>query len=289
MTSAAATTSRPSGASERAVHGHVTIGWLYPAALSTYGDRGNVLALAQRASWRGLEPRVVKINQYDPMPETLDIIFIGGGQDKAQAQVAQTLIDTHGPPLRDRIGGGAALLAICGGYQLLCHEYVTLSGDGIPGLGIFDAVTRASDVRLVGDVRVQTRWGEVVGFENHSGRTYLGAGAEPMGWVAPGQGNNGEDSTEGIVAGRAVGSYLHGALLPRNPELTDWLLLEGLRRREPTIELEPLSSDWERATHEPFHHVHPGKGQSSRRTQAAQRRTAAPIATPPRRPERTLA
>ncbi|MDX6307045.1 MAG: hypothetical protein QOI06_91 [Nocardioidaceae bacterium] len=261
--------------------GHVTIGWLYPAALSTYGDRGNVLALAQRARWRGLEPRVVKIDQYDPMPETLDIMFIGGGQDKAQAQVAHTLTDTHGPALRDRIDGGAALLAICGGYQLLCHEYVTLGGESIPGLGIFDAVTRASRVRLVGDLSVRTRWGEVVGFENHSGRTYLGAGVEPMGWVATGQGNNGEDETEGVVCGRAVGSYLHGALLPRNPELTDWLLLEGLRRRQPTIELEPLTNDWERATHEPFHHVHPARRQSPHRSQAAQRRAAAQTSTRP--------
>lgn len=238
--------------SDRAGPRHVTIGWLYPDALRTYGDRGNVLALAKRAEWRGLEARVVRIERQVPIPADVDVLFLGGGQDRAQARVARSLIHSHGSLIRARLGEGVSLLAICGGYQLLCHEYVTLTGERIPGVGIFDATTRASRGRLTGDVRMSTRWGTVAGFENHAGRTYLGAGAEPLGRVEHGHGNNGEDGTEGVVCGRAIGSYLHGPLLPRNPELTDWLLLEGLRRRAPGAELDELPNDWEQATHLPF-------------------------------------
>ncbi len=232
----------------------VTVGWLYPAALSTYGDRGNVQALVQRAKWRGLEARILPIDPASVIPSDIDIYFIGGGQDRAQAQVAETLMGIHGQVLRTRLAEGASLLAVCGGYQLLCHEYVTLHGKRIPGVGVFDAVTHSSRDRLVGNVRASTRWGRVVGFENHSGRTWLGAGTEPLGRVDAGHGNNGEDGTEGVISGRAIGSYLHGALLPRNPAITDWLLQEGLRRRYPTSELKALPDDWELATHEPFAH-----------------------------------
>jgi len=232
----------------------VTVGWLYPSALSTYGDRGNVQALVQRARWRGLKARVVHIEPASVIPEDIDIYFIGGGQDRAQAQVAETLVGTHGSVLRARLAEGASLLAICGGFQLLCHEYVTVRGERIAGVGVFDAVTHGSRDRLVGNVCANTRWGQVVGFENHSGRTWLGSGTEPLGRVDVGHGNNGEDGTEGVTSGRAIGSYLHGALLPRNPAITDWLLQGGLRRRDPTSELTRLPDHWERATHQPFAH-----------------------------------
>lgn len=226
----------------------VTIGWLYPEALSTYGDRGNVLTLVKRAEWRGIKARVARIGRGDPIPANVDILFIGGGQDRAQSQVARTLAREHGDALRGRLSEGCSLLAVCGGYQLLGHEYLTLSGECVLGIGVFDVVTRASDHRLVGEVRIRTRWGSVEGFENHSGRTYLGSGAEPLGRVEIGGGNNGVDGTEGVVSGRAVGTYLHGPVLPRNPELADWLLLEGLRRRDPTACLDALPGDWEHAT-----------------------------------------
>lgn len=230
----------------------VTIGWLYPAALSTYGDRGNVLALSQRARWRSIEPTVIRIDPNDPMPRDVDVLVVGGGQDKAQTQLAERLVRVHGGPIRERLSEGVALLAICAGYQLLCHEFVTVQGKRVRGVGVFDAMTRAFPGRLVGDVRVSTRWGEVVGFENHSGRTYLGASAEPMGRVLSGHGNNGEDRTEGVICGRAVGSYLHGPLLPRNAALTDWLLLAALQRRYPRTALEPLPDRLEQATHAHF-------------------------------------
>ncbi len=227
----------------------VTIGWLYPAEMSTYGDRGNVLALVQRAHWRGIEPRVVRIGRHETAPADIDVFFIGGGQDLAQTAVAQSLLLDNGARIRGQLEEGAALLAICGGYQLLCHEYVTGADDRISGLGIFDAVTIAGRGRLVGNVHLSTRWGEVVGFENHSGRTFPSPGTEPLGRVLSGFGNNGEDGTEGQVAGSAIGSYLHGALLPRNPALTDWLLARGIGRREPGLVMEPLPNDLEIATH----------------------------------------
>lgn len=208
--------------------------------MSTYGDRGNVIALVQRAAWRGLQPVVRRIDVDSDVPDDVDVFFIGGGQDSAQAQVAGALNRRHRSRLLAGVEAGASLLAICGGYQLLGHEFVTVDGQVIPGMGLFDVVTYAAAGRLVGNVRLSTRWGEVVGFENHSGRTYLGADAEPFGIVELGHGNNDVDSTEGVVRCRAIGSYLHGALLPRNPELADWLLVEGLRRRNPHAELEPI-------------------------------------------------
>lgn len=234
----------------------ITIGWLYPTALSTYGDRGNILALTQRARWRGFDVRVVRIERRDDIPCGVDIFFIGGGQDRAQIQVSSTLNRLHGSGLRDQLAGGAALLAVCGGYQLLCHEYVTLKNERIAGLGIFDAVTKAGRERLVGNVGLRTRWGHVAGFENHSGRTYLGATAEPLGSVESGHGNNGQDRTEGAVCGNAIGSYLHGALLPRNPAVADWLLLQGIRRTQQLCDLAPLPDAWELATHGKPQHPH---------------------------------
>jgi CobQ-like glutamine amidotransferase family enzyme len=227
----------------------VTIGWLYPDSLSTYGDRGNVLALVQRSRWRGLEASVLRIGEGDDMPERVDVFFVGGGQDKAQSRVAADLVRRQGARLRELVGGGRALLAICGGYQLLCHEYVTQLGSSIPGVGIFDAVTIAGNGRLIGNVELTTSWGRVFGFENHSGRTYPAGGTMAMGRVVSGYGNNGEDATEGLIAGNALGSYLHGALLPRNPAITDWLLTQAIARRSPGFELDPLPNDVEFSTH----------------------------------------
>ena len=220
--------------------GRVCLGWLYPSSLSTYGDRGNVIALVQRAAWRGLEPRVVRIEADSDIPDDVDIFFIGGGQDSAQAHVSAALTGRHRTGLLAGLDGGASLLAICGGYQLLGHEFVTAEGRVLPGMGVFDVVTQGAPDRLVGNVRLATRFGPVVGFENHSGRTYLGAEAEPLGTVEHGHGNNGADGTEGVIRGRAIGSYLHGPVLPRNPSLADWLLIQGIRRREPHAELQPL-------------------------------------------------
>ena len=208
----------------------LTIAWMYPDSLSTYGDRGNVLVLTQRARWRGYRVDVVPVSARDPLPKGTDIVVVGGGQDNAQSSAGKSLRDVHGQAILDALDDGAALLAVCAGLQLLGREYRTASGERIDGIGLFDLETVASGERLVGDVRLETRWGPVFGFENHSGRTYLGDGVTPFGTVVDGHGNNGRDRTEGVVVGRAIGTYLHGPLLPGNPAVADWLLAQAVSR-----------------------------------------------------------
>jgi CobQ-like glutamine amidotransferase family enzyme len=229
----------------------VTIAWLYGARMNIYGDRGNVIALAQRARWRGIEPEVIEIGIGDPIPDGVDIFFFGGGQDDEQIAVSRDLAGTKGETLKAAVDGGAALLAVCGGYQLLGHEYRPYDAEPLPGIGLFDATSEAGPERFIGNVVVETDdWGPLVGFENHSGLTWLGAGAEPLGRVRIGRGNNGTDGTEGARYRNAVGCYLHGALLPKNPNLADWLLRAGLQRRHQSgVILTTLGDVTERDAH----------------------------------------
>lgn len=230
----------------------VKIAWLYGQRMNIYGDRGNVIALAQRARWRGLEPELVEIGLGDPITDDVDIFFFGGGQDDEQIAVSRDLAGAKGEALRAAVDGGAALLAICGGYQLLGHEYRPYNGEPLPGIGLFDVTSEAGPERFIGNVVIDTEeWGTLVGFENHSGLTWLGERAEPMGRVRIGRGNNGEDGTEGARYRNAVGCYLHGALLPKNPNLADWLLQAGLNRRhESGVILTSLGDEVERAAHQ---------------------------------------
>lgn len=212
----------------------LVIAHLYPELLGVYGDRGNVLALARRAAWRGLEVRVIPVGVGEACDlDAVDVVCIGGGEDRQQAAVAADL-GQRAQALRAAVDGGMPLLAICGGYQLLGHWYQPAAGERLTGVGIFDATTGPGPGRLVGNVVVEgTVAGTLVGFENHGGRTVLGATARPLGRVRPGRGggNNGRDGTEGALRGRAVGTYLHGALLPKNPALADFLLEGALVRR----------------------------------------------------------
>jgi lipid II isoglutaminyl synthase (glutamine-hydrolysing) len=226
------------------------IGWLYGTKMNIYGDRGNVLALAQRARWRGIAPEVREIGLREPIPDDVDIFFFGGGQDQEQVAVSRDLRGEKGERLKAAVDDGAALLAVCGGYQLLGHEYRPHAADPLPGIGLFDLVSEAGPERFIGNVVVDSQWGELVGFENHSGLTFLGERATPMGRVRVGRGNNGRDATEGAIYRHAVGCYLHGALLPKNPALTDWLIQAGLRRRYGTFDLAPLDDAVEGAAHE---------------------------------------
>lgn len=230
----------------------VKIAWLYGSRMNIYGDRGNVIALSQRARWRGIEPEVVDIGLGDPIPGDVDIFFFGGGQDQEQIAVSRDLAGAKGQALRDAIDNGAALLAICGGYQLLGHEYRPFNADPLPGIGLFDVESEAGPERFIGNVVIDTEeWGTLVGFENHSGLTWLGQNAVPMGQVRIGRGNNGKDGTEGARYRNAVGCYLHGALLPKNPKLADWLLEAGLRRRhESGVALRSLGDVAELQAHE---------------------------------------
>jgi CobQ-like glutamine amidotransferase family enzyme len=230
----------------------VKIAWLYGSRMNIYGDRGNVIALAQRARWRGIEPEVIDIGIGDSIPDDVDIFFFGGGQDQEQIAVSQDLAGDKGQALRAAIDNGAAMLAICGGYQLLGHEYRPYNAEPLPGIGVFDVVSEAGPERFIGNVVIDTdEWGTLVGFENHSGLTWLGESATPMGRVRVGRGNNGKDGTEGARYRNAVGCYLHGALLPKNPKLADWLLEAGLQRRhESGVALRSLGDAAERQAHE---------------------------------------
>lgn len=204
---------------------------LYPREMNIYGDMGNIITLRKRLEWRGysvaceaLEPgREVDI-------ESADIIFGGGGQDAGQAIVSDDL-QRHAEVLKKMADDGAVMLLICGMYQLFGRAFVLKDGSEISGIGLFDLETCAGDERLVGNVTVQTKYGRLVGFENHSGQTYLGSKLEPLGQVAKGNGNNTQDMGEGAVYKNVFGTYLHGSLLPKNPAFADELITLALARK----------------------------------------------------------
>jgi CobQ-like glutamine amidotransferase family enzyme len=230
---------------------NIVIGHLYPDYLNIYADRGNMAVLERRAVWRGIGFDYRTIGLGDEVnPDEHDLYYVGGGQDREQALVAPDLA-TKGGRLRDAVEGGAAFLAVCGGYQLLGHFYRDRSGAELPGIGLLPHHTVAGERRMIGDVLLECELepGQrrtLAGFENHAGRTYLDEGAEPLGRVVAGFGNNGDDGFEGSRVGSAIGTYLHGPLLPRNPWLADWLIARALARRlgDPP-DLEPLPDDFE--------------------------------------------
>ncbi|MDO8562667.1 MAG: glutamine amidotransferase [Candidatus Limnocylindria bacterium] len=233
------------------------IAHLYPDLMSIYGDRGNVLALERRARWRGIAAEVRACTVGDALdPAWADLYFFGGGQDQGQDLVGADLAGPNGAALRAAIAGGAAVLAVCGGLQLLGHEYVPETGPRIAGLGVLDLTTRAGKTRFVGNLLAERDGARhdggdtLVGFENHSGRTYLGPGAAPLARVLVGHGNNGEDGTEGAVQGAVIGTYCHGSVLPKNPWLADLLLTRALARRHGSVTLAPLDDAEERAAHD---------------------------------------
>ena len=229
-------------------------GHLYPDYLNIYADRGNIAVLERRACWRGIAFDCRGIGIGEPVPDA-DLYYVGGGQDREQALIAADLVE-KGPSLRAAVERGAALLAVCGGYQLLGRSYRDRSGRELPGIGLFPHSTVAGERRMIGDILLECRLDPderrtLAGFENHAGRTFLDEGAEPLGRVVAGFGNNGEDGQEGCRIGRALGTYLHGPLLPRNPWLADWLLREALAHRlgERPM-LSPLPDDLESRAHE---------------------------------------
>ncbi len=215
----------------------LTIAHLYPEQMNIYGDRGNILALRQRACWRSLALRVDPIRPGSPVDWShYDLAFFGGGQDSGQALIAEDFVRRQAEGLRAAIEEGLVLLAICGGYQLLGHYFLTHTGEKLPGIGVLDVHTIGGNRRLIGNIVVDWQEPEqpglrLVGFENHSGRTYLGDGARPLGAVVKGFGNNGEDGTEGAVYRHVHGCYMHGSLLPKNPQFADHLLGLALHRR----------------------------------------------------------
>jgi CobQ-like glutamine amidotransferase family enzyme len=229
---------------------------LYPEQMNIYADRGNMIFLRKRCEWRGIGFSHASSGPgegFDPAEH--DLIYIGGGQDRDQVLVARDMVETKRDALASAVEDDAVLLAVCGGYQLLGHSY-QLGENRIEGLGLADLETvREEGPRLIGNVAIELDLGDgprtVAGFENHGGRTHLGADAQPLGRVVKGHGNNGRDGFEGVRRRNMLGTYLHGPLLPKNAWLADRLIALALARRDGgEAQLEPLDDELEAAAHE---------------------------------------
>ncbi len=229
----------------------IALAHLYPDYLNIYADRGNIAVFDRRAGLRGHRLDVTAVQPGDSVDLSgFDLVYVGGGQDREQALVAPDLAG-RGEDIRRAVESGTALLGVCGGYQLLGRGYRGRDGSWLPGAGLFPLETLAGVRRLIGDVLLEVDLGDgvataVAGFENHAGRTLLDAGATPLGRVLAGHGNDGASGFEGCRVEAAIGTYLHGPLLPRNPALADWLLSRALVHAGGTGELEPLPDELER-------------------------------------------
>lgn len=209
--------------------GTITLVHLYPREMSIYGDRGNTHALASRIRRHGYTAEVVLHDPGDGFRTDAHLLMGGGGQDSGQARVEADL-EAIGPTLKSMATDGVPMLMICGMYQLFGNSFHTVTGEVLPGLGILDVTTKGNAKRMVGPVCVDTEYGRVVGYENHSGSTVLAAGQEAFGTVLSGYGNNGEDRTEGARSHHVIGTYLHGPLLPANPMVSDALIAVAAER-----------------------------------------------------------
>lgn len=199
--------------------------------MNIYGDWGNVLTLQRRAQWHGYEVELIEYNPGDVFPDNIDILIGGGGQDSGQTVIQDDLqkIASH---LNTLAENGTPMLVICGLYQLFGKFFRTKDGITIPGVGIFDSETHGGPERLIGNIVTEsTEFGQIIGYENHSGLTYLGKSAQPLGKVIRGAGNNSQDETEGARVHNVIGSYLHGSLLPKNPRIADWLIEQAATRK----------------------------------------------------------
>jgi lipid II isoglutaminyl synthase (glutamine-hydrolysing) len=224
---------------------------LYARFMNIYGDRGNIITLSRRASWRGCDVITRTLGLGEELdPEWADFYFIGGGQDKQQEVIAEDLRRQSGM-IAKAVSSGAVILSVCGGYQLLGHYYKPHVGDELKGISILDAHTVAGHRRMIGNVTVQMTDGNtLVGFENHSGKTFLGKDLKPLGKAVLGNGNNGDDGMEGAQFGKVYGTYLHGSLLPKNPRFADRLIAEALARRYGNVQLDALADACEERAHQ---------------------------------------
>lgn len=246
----------------------LTIGWLYPKLMSTYGDRGNITVLTKRCEWRGIDVEVLPIDHSTTMPQlqSINLIFGGGSQDREQEIVIRDLKKEKGEIMKDLIENDVPALFVCGSPQLMGKFYEPAIGKKIEGLGIFDMETinpGPQAKRLIGNIVAKVQWENlnnkspatnsqslIVGFENHGGRTRLGKNSLPFAKVVRGYGNNGEDGTEGVVYKNAIGCYFHGPLLPKNPVIADFLIQRALEVKYKTkIELTPFDDELEQKAH----------------------------------------
>jgi CobQ-like glutamine amidotransferase family enzyme len=222
---------------------------LYPDLMNIYADRGNIAVLRARCEWRGLGFELSASGIGERLdPGSADLFYMGGGQDRDQVAVASDMVATKRDALHEAAARDAVVLAVCGGYQLLGHDY-QMGDEDLPGVGLVDLRTVRSDgPRLIGNCAIEADLGGgprvIAGFENHGGRTHLGAGEQPLGRVLRGHGNNGDDGFEGVRRGNVIGTYLHGPLLPKNVWLADRLIELALG-----VELTPLDDAMEEAAH----------------------------------------
>ena len=215
---------------------------LYPREMNIYGDWGNVLVLKQRLKWHGYTANVLEYNVGDEFPADVDLLVGGGGQDSGQV-VIQDDLQAIAPTLRAMAEDDLPMLAICGLYQLFGNFFKTHTGTVIPGIGLLDLETHGGTERLIGNVlSVSEEFGEIHGYENHSGQTFLGPGVKPLAEVRKGEGNNSKDNWEGARYRNVVASYLHGSLLPKNPAIADFLLQQAVIRKFGSFEPHPSSA-----------------------------------------------
>ena len=210
---------------------------LYPKDMNIYGDTGNVLTVTKRLELRGYEAHVHAVNQGDPWPSQVDLILGGGGQDTGQKKIIDDLF-SRADMLRSLAADGLPMLMICGLYQLFGEYFETVDGTRLEGIGIIGAYSVGSAVRRIGNlVEHSDQFGDIIGYENHSGQTFLREGTTPLGHVAErGRGNNGEDHTEGARVNNVIGTYMHGSLLPKNPAIADFLIRTAVERRYGTFD-----------------------------------------------------
>ena len=244
----------------------ITIGWLYPDLMSTYGDRGNIITLQKRCAWRGISTNIKEITVDDNADsmKNCDLFFMGGGEDRKQEIASSDLIKTgKAEILREMLENNIPGLFICGAYQFLGQYYQPAVGERIPGLGILDLYTinpGPEKLRCIGNIITTTiqlrrsklrNYTKMVGFENHGGRTYLGKNVQPLGTIIKGFGNNGEDKTEGAIYKNTFGTYLHGPLLPKNPGFADHFLKLALQKKyQNEVKLEELDDTLEITAHD---------------------------------------
>lgn len=210
----------------------LTILQLYPDELNVYGDNGNLLALKRRMEWRNIATNIIRHQIGDnPSGYQPDIIIAGGGQDSNQIKITDDLAQLS-QSLKEWIEDYAPCLMICGAYQILGEPYQNNIGVTIPGLNLINLKTKSSNNRIIGNLIIESdEFGRIVGYENHSGRTYLGKGLQPLGRVIKGGGNNGKDGQEGMRYKNLIGTYCHGPILPKNPKVADWLIFRALQRK----------------------------------------------------------
>jgi lipid II isoglutaminyl synthase (glutamine-hydrolysing) len=231
------------------------IGHLYPTLMSVAADRGNLFSIQRRCQWRGIETEVEPIYvKQTPDFTQYDLILFHGGADR-EMDIASQDLQAKAPSLREAAEANIVILSICAGYQLMGHYYKPYGGSELKGAGILDLYTEGSDTRYMTHIALEANFPEtgtkvLVGYENHSGRTYLGSKAQPLGKVLAGWGNNGKDGQEGAIYKNTFGSYLHGPLLPKNPWFTDLLIQRALERRYGKVDLTPLDDTAENAAHQ---------------------------------------